>query len=604
MSDEVIILTDQQGVKGDKGDPSDDSQAAQDAAQSAQDAAVSAQNATDAADDAAQSAQDATDALNHATSSFVSGTMILPGVNGVVGDGVTDDTAAIQALITATPVGGTVYLNRPPSGVYLINGSTLTVANSNVRFAGPGRDVYGVAFKRTVAGQILDVKNTGFTAENVHFIGNGDPAAFGVGATVNAIRLLGTVPGDIDARIRGCSFLGIATSILIKGRNVKVMDCTFSNSLNGVTIDGPLAGYHDGTWFNRGNTVRDNRFHGIGATSSDVAINVTTVAAVLHADISDNYFDVNGIGKHVQIIGTSAVPHLNITARGNKHLNVMSDAYTLTYVNHSSFSDIDVSAGSYATSTARGFVVSNCLITNLNNIFLSQLMATGIVARNNNQLRVNGIVLRGIAGDGIDVDSTNNYSRFEGVVARDITGWGFTGSPTNTELVDAELNACTLGQVNSTTIANNRTSVLTVLPPTGWFIISGTPSLASVNSYPGLTFDPNTLEQVTQMVQIPASWNAFHVDLVWAAYSATAGDVRWGVGRSPVVSGSAVISGPSPVETTGAGDATVNTKVTRVLTSIPADSDTFGLRIYRNATHAADTLTADAALFAVRLVKA
>lgn len=58
---------------------------------------------------------------------------------GAVGDGVADDTAAIQAAIDAayTRNGGTVYL---PSGSYKIT-STLTIQQSNVVLVGDGSDI-------------------------------------------------------------------------------------------------------------------------------------------------------------------------------------------------------------------------------------------------------------------------------------------------------------------------------------------------------------------------------------------------------------------------------------------------------------------------------
>jgi hypothetical protein len=58
---------------------------------------------------------------------------------GAVGDGVTDDTAAIQSAINASPAGQVVYL---PTGTYRINGRlTCNKSHSTLRGSGMGKTV-------------------------------------------------------------------------------------------------------------------------------------------------------------------------------------------------------------------------------------------------------------------------------------------------------------------------------------------------------------------------------------------------------------------------------------------------------------------------------
>lgn len=69
---------------------------------------------------------------------------------GAVGDGSTDDTAAIQAALAAIPsTGGVLYF---PSGKYKYTGSTLTLSNP-ITVEGEGGGVYDTAGWPPVAGQ-------------------------------------------------------------------------------------------------------------------------------------------------------------------------------------------------------------------------------------------------------------------------------------------------------------------------------------------------------------------------------------------------------------------------------------------------------------------
>src|SRR5216683_2387118 len=75
-------------------------------------------------------------------------------VYGAVGDGVTDDTAAIAATVAAAPAGGVVYL---PSGTYLTN----TIASDKrIGFLGDGKGLTTVAAITGATGPLLNWNNS------------------------------------------------------------------------------------------------------------------------------------------------------------------------------------------------------------------------------------------------------------------------------------------------------------------------------------------------------------------------------------------------------------------------------------------------------------
>jgi len=216
--------------------------------------------------------------------------------HGVTGDGSTDDTAALQSLFDAAPAGGTVILPPPGNGQssYCIEGS-LTVTTRNLRVLGAGRDIYAVNLKKTSGtGPIIAVKAPGFVLDGVGLVGNG--AVNGEGATIAGLELFGDSNGNIDALIRGASFQYLSVGVHVRARNATIQENLFSNCLNGLVVDGTDAVYHTGLDAdqNRGNTIRGNRFHNIGATRLNAGIQITSSARVLHALIDSNYFDSNG----------------------------------------------------------------------------------------------------------------------------------------------------------------------------------------------------------------------------------------------------------------------------------------------------------------------
>jgi len=410
---------------------------------------------------AADLADPATELGASASATFATATIVAPGVSGVVGDGATDDTTAIQALIDAAGTGGTIMVYRPTGGQdsYLIAG-TLTITNSNVRILGAGRDVYAANFKKSSGSTpIIEVKAPGFVMRGMGLVGNG--GANGAGATMNGLDLYGSIDGDIDAFIDGCSFQYLDVGVYVRARNAVISGNLFSNGLGGVVLDG-IAAYHTGGSAdqNRGNTIHANKFHNIGNASTDAAIEITTTAKVLHALVSDNYFDSNGLGQHVMATGTVTNKHEKITCQGNKHTEASAAAYAFTYVNNSTISNADISG--YATTPADFNAVNliNCNTITVSGLFVVQAGTSGIYGRSNTYVRVKDCVFRslgiysGTTGHGLDFDSTNSTCRFDRVTVETTDGWGFIGEPASSAMSGCDFQSCTLGLLNSLTLTN------------------------------------------------------------------------------------------------------------------------------------------------------
>ncbi|MEV7472214.1 hypothetical protein AB0N33_00690 [Pseudarthrobacter oxydans] len=384
-------------------------------------------------------------------------------VSTYVASGSTDETAAVEAALTDVAAGGTLFFPRLTFGQSYRITNTLTVTKANLRFLGGGRDAYAVNIQKTTAGgTTIDVKAPGFVFDGLGIVGSDGQVTNGVGATITGLDLYGDVDGNIDARITGAAFQYLAVGVRVRARNATIEGETqFSNCLKGVVLDGIDAVYHTGANAaqNRGNTIRGCRFHNIGGASTDAAIEVTSAAKVLHALITGNYFDSNGLGRHIVATGTSANPHKSISIWGNKHTEAQANVYDLTYVNNSSVSDVDI-LGYTGGAFGNGFVVNNCDTLSVRNVLGIQIGRTGFYARNSPNLDLNNVNFAQVGIDtgatyhGFDIDSTNNNPQFTRLRVGTSPGYGFTGSPFNPSMVDSNFLTCTLGRISSTTVTN------------------------------------------------------------------------------------------------------------------------------------------------------
>ncbi len=218
-----------------------------------------------------------------------------------VGDGVTDDTATIQACIDGTPIGGTLFL---PEGVYLITAG-LTVANA-IEIVGQGAasnttsEVYAfgnaswasATFRGTVlksalaSGTMLAMVNNDprFIVRNVAFWGTDDGAdstLIGLSMTTNG----GQAPRPI---IENVSAFNLKTGI-------KCTTCT-AGSLRDIYLAGNSVGLELSASSDAGNVILNPR----------VVTNVTGVllTGALNTNIVGGYFSANTTG--IDLLGARA----------------------------------------------------------------------------------------------------------------------------------------------------------------------------------------------------------------------------------------------------------------------------------------------------------
>jgi parallel beta-helix repeat protein len=268
--------------------------------------------------------------------------------HGATGNGTTDDTAAIQAAINATPALGVVYF---PAGTYLVQsaGAAILAGRSGLTFAGAGAtaSILKVGASAT-AGGILDFR--GKSDVEVRDLGFDASAAPSVLSAVYAA----SPSGQRNLAVRRCKFVGLMTGMTTAtfaavytwpSDGVRVEDNEFVDCGRAITADQPdgsvwVTGNRisttdpqkmaTGIWIRRGTgssdgevVVQGNRVTGarldpggVGAEGHGIA-----VFRVQDVRVLDNHCEGNGRGILVSQGSFGAVVQNN-TCTGNNDVGI------------------------------------------------------------------------------------------------------------------------------------------------------------------------------------------------------------------------------------------------------------------------------------------
>lgn len=187
---------------------------------------------------------------------------------GAVGDGVTDDLAAIQAAIDS---GAQAVYFPPPSVSYNISGQLLIGDASDCRrLFGPPAGSHGSPVDKVRisssndAAFALFIDQAGVTIENLNWEHDSDDP-FGL---IHAYRTDGVE--DMDLHIIGCGFDEFTTAVKVTGRGCNIFGSVFFSGDVGIELNFDTAqldnedrlGQEPDDAF-RSIVIRDNRFHAI-----------------------------------------------------------------------------------------------------------------------------------------------------------------------------------------------------------------------------------------------------------------------------------------------------------------------------------------------------
>lgn len=231
---------------------------------------------------------------------------------GAAGDGVTDDTVALQAALAS---GRDVAL----SGKYLVS-ATLHLRTRCQRIFGTmgpsvtARPAITTAATSTGVSPVVHVHSDSVCLENLIIIGRTEAEADSVLILAKEDCLVtpdGENNADVDLRIAGCTLAKAQTLVHIKGRGLNITQCNMVLFIDAVVLDwpdpqdAPYADPLNPAQFNPGKNVdqalgsgmraymiRDNRFH--AGSGGFLLRNMGWNASRIHGiQFSGNYIDTN-----------------------------------------------------------------------------------------------------------------------------------------------------------------------------------------------------------------------------------------------------------------------------------------------------------------------
>ena len=359
--------------------------------------------------------------LTKVTYSMIEGASLNVLDYGAVGDGVANDTAAIQAAVTAA-AGSSVYF---PAGTYLINSAIILPSNILIYGAGDASIIKSntLAVVSPYPGQNQFVANakTNFKIQNLKF----DNSAITVFS--GGIRCV-YIFGCSYYAVQNCTFVtsGAATASLSSNNYLIENNTAIIQSSDGLyKHDGVFDNWNGSSYFKIiGNTVIGNSIALISYLVTGLASDGVTATPCSHFDISHN------IAKDIKALGFwsqgNAGGNSNFTVSNNNFQNIID--FHGIYISESESFVVDsnivdtvkyngIRLGSEATFTSGGkygTVTNNVLInTNTGGSSGSDGAALNLSSQSSNNF-IEGTVVQGTTHSYPVFADTSTFSNYLG----------------------------------------------------------------------------------------------------------------------------------------------------------------------------------------------
>jgi hypothetical protein len=237
---------------------------------------------------------------------------------GAVGDGVANDTTAIQAAVNAAGLFGTVQF---PAGVYKTTSTIVVPAISGnvaaITFTSPGTATIRPAANLAA---VFTVTGCQCVFENLNIDAGASTTTVGIKVTISIFN------ASLSATVRSCTINGFSTGLELSGQNYNIFENYFQNNTRSIHFidDGRnssisrnyVLGGSIGVQFTKvtqqceGSRIIDNTFLCTGANGASVLIE-----AGLDISIIGNVFDQNGTntsGIYCNPPGSNAISRIKI----------------------------------------------------------------------------------------------------------------------------------------------------------------------------------------------------------------------------------------------------------------------------------------------------